>query len=192
MKFIRDLNYDLNNIMKRDPAARKKIDLILYPFVHALIAYRIANKLYRMKFFFVSRLISQIARGLTGIEIHPGATIGKGFFIDHGMGVVIGETTIIGDHVHMYHGVTLGATGKDNSGKRHPTVEDNAIIGGGAKVLGNITIGANAKVGANAVVLKDVPADSTAVGIPARVVLKKMPAQIVEHNVHYLFNEMVI
>lgn len=192
MKFIKDLNYDLNNIMKRDPAARKKIDLILYPFVHALIAYRIANKLYRKGFFFTARLISQIWRGLTGIEIHPGATIGKGFFIDHGMGVVIGETTVIGDHVHMYHGVTLGATGKDNSGKRHPTVEDNAIIGGGSKVLGNITIGANAKVGANAVVLQDVPADTTAVGIPARIVAKKEPAQIVEHNVHYLFNEMVI
>lgn len=192
MKFINDLNYDLDNIMKKDPAARSRIDLILYPSVHALIAYRISNKLYREKHFFTARLISQIARGLTGIEIHPGATIGKGFFIDHGMGVVIGETAVIGDHVLMYHGATLGATGKDNSGKRHPTVGNNVIIGSGVKVLGNVTIGDNAKIGSNAVVLKDVPADSTAVGIPARIVKRKKAAPIVEHNVHYMFNEMVI
>jgi len=192
MKFINDLMYDLNNIMKNDPAARSKTDLILYPSVHAMIAYRMSNKLYRKKHFFTARLISQIARGLTGIEIHPGATIGKGFFIDHGMGVVIGETAVVGDNVLMYHGATLGATGKDNGGKRHPTVGNNVIIGSGVKVLGNVTIGDNAKIGSNAVVLKDVPADSTAVGIPARIVKRKKAAPIVEHNVHYLFNEMVI
>jgi len=192
MKFINDLKYDLDNIMKKDPAARSRIDLILYPSVHALIAYRISNMLYRKKHFFTARLISQIARGLTGIEIHPGATIGKGFFIDHGMGVVIGETAVIGDHVLMYHGATLGATGKDNRGKRHPTVGNNVIIGSGVKVLGNVTIGDNAKIGSNAVVLQDVPVDSTAVGIPAKIVKRKKAAPIVEHNVHYLFNEMVI
>ncbi|MHC1720274.1 MAG: serine O-acetyltransferase EpsC [Clostridiaceae bacterium] len=192
MKFINDLMYDLDNIMKNDPAARSKIDLILYPSVHAMIAYRISNKLYRKKHFFTARLISQIARGLTGIEIHPGATIGKGFFIDHGMGVVIGETAVVGDHVLMYHGATLGATGKDNSGKRHPTVGNNVIIGSGVKVLGNITIGNNAKIGSNAVVLKDVPAGTTAVGIPARIIRRKKAAPIVEHSIHSLFNEMVI
>lgn len=191
MSFIKDLKYDLDNIMKMDPAARKKIDLILYPSVHALIAYRVAHKLYERKWFFTARLISQISRGLTGIEIHPGATIGKGFFIDHGMGVVIGETTVIGDHVLMYHGATLGATGKDNSGKRHPTVGNNVIIGSGVKVLGNITIGDNSKIGSNGVVLEDIPANSTAVGIPAKVVKKKV-TPIVEYNVHYLYNEMVI
>jgi len=191
MKFIKNLMYDLDNIMKNDPAARRKIDLILYPSVHALIAYRISNKLYKKKCYFLARLISQLWRGFTGIEIHPGATIGKGFFIDHGMGVVIGETAVVGDHVLMYHGATLGATGKDNSGKRHPTVGNNVIIGSGVKVLGNVTIGDNSKIGANAVVLKDIPANSTAVGIPAKIIKKKVPS-IVEYNVHYLFNEMVI
>ncbi|MGE5628682.1 MAG: serine O-acetyltransferase EpsC [Solirubrobacterales bacterium] len=191
MRFMKNLMYDLDNIMKNDPAARRKIDLILYPSVHAMIAYRIANKLYKKKWFFTARLISQFARFFTGIEIHPGATIGKGFFIDHGMGVVIGETAVVGDHVLMYHGATLGATGKDNSGKRHPTVGNNVVIGSGVKVLGNVTIGDNSKVGSNAVVLKDVPANSTAVGIPARIVKKKI-SPIVEYNVHYLYNEMVI
>lgn len=191
MKFIKNLMYDLDNIMNNDPAARSRIDLILYPSVHALIAYRISNKLYRKKHFFMARLVSQLSRGFTGIEIHPGATIGKGLFIDHGMGVVIGETAVVGDHVLMYHGATLGATGKDNSGKRHPTVGNNVIIGSGVKVLGNVTIGDNSKIGSNAVVLKDIPANSTAVGIPAKVVEKKVTS-IVKHNVHYLFNEMVI
>ena len=163
----------------------------MYPSVHALIAYRIANKLYKKQWFFTARFISQLSRAFTGIEIHPGATIGKGFFIDHGMGVVIGETAVIGDHVLMYHGATLGATGKDNSGKRHPTVGNNVVIGSGVKVLGNVTIGDNSKIGANAVVLKDIPANSTAVGIPAKVARKKT-SPIVEYNVHYLYNEMVI
>jgi len=191
MKFIKNLMYDLDNIMNNDPAARSRIDLILYPSVHALIAYRISNKLYKKKHFFLARFISQFSRAFTGIEIHPGATIGKGLFIDHGMGVVIGETAVVGDHVLMYHGATLGATGKDNSGKRHPTVGNNVIIGSGVKVLGNVKIGDNSKIGSNAVVLKDIPAYSTAVGIPARIVEKKVPS-IVKHNVHYLFNEMVI
>lgn len=191
MKFIKELKYDLDNIMKNDPAARSRIDLVLYPSVYAVIAYRISNKLYKKNHFFAARLISQLARGFTGIEIHPGATIGKGLFIDHGMGVVIGETAVVGDHVLMYHGATLGATGKDNRGKRHPTVGNNVIIGSGVKVLGNVTIGDNSKIGSNAVVLKDIPANSTAVGIPAKVVEKKLPS-IVKHNVHYLYNEMVI
>ena len=191
MKFIKNLMYDLDNIMNNDPAARSRIDLILYPSVHALIAYRISNKLYKKKHFFLARFISQFSRAFTGIEIHPGATIGKGLFIDHGMGVVIGETAVVGDHVLMYHGATLGATGKDNSGKRHPTVGNNVIRGSGVKVLGNVKIGDNSKIGSNAVVLKDIPAYSTAVGIPARIVEKKVPS-IVKHNVHYLFNEMVI
>jgi serine O-acetyltransferase len=191
MKFIKNLMYDLDNIMNNDPAARSRIDLILYPSVHALIAYRISNRLYKKKHFFLARFISQFSRVFTGIEIHPGATIGKGLFIDHGMGVVIGETAVVGDHVLMYHGATLGATGKDNSGKRHPTVGNNVIIGSGVKVLGNVKIGDNSKIGSNAVVLKDIPANSTAVGIPARIVEKKVPS-IVKHNVHYLFNEMVI
>ena len=191
MKFFKDLKYDLDNIMNNDPAARSRIDLILYPSVHALVAYRISNKLYKKNHFFIARLVSQVSRCFTGIEIHPGATIGKGFFIDHGMGVVIGETAVVGDHVLMYHGATLGATGKDNRGKRHPTVGNNVIIGSGVKVLGNVTIGDNSKIGSNAVVLKDIPANSTAVGIPARVVEKGM-LPIVKHNVHYLYNEMVI
>ncbi len=192
MKFVKSLMYDLENIMKNDPAARKKIDLILYPSVHAIIAYRISNKLYKKRWFFLARLISQLSRAFTGIEIHPGATIGKGLFIDHGMGVVIGETAVVGDHVLMYHGATLGATGKDNSGKRHPTVGNNVIIGSGVKVLGNITIGDNSKIGSNAVVLRDVPANSTAVGIPAKVIRKKSLPIVEYKNVHYLYNEMVI
>ncbi|WP_300350761.1 serine O-acetyltransferase EpsC [Clostridium sp.] len=161
------LKYDIENVMKNDPAARTKLEvLMLYPNIHVLIFYRIANKLYRWKRFFLARLVSQLGRFFTGIEIHPGAKIGKGLFIDHGMGVVIGETAEVGDNVTIYHGVTLGGTGK-HKGKRHPTVGDNVIIGCGAKVLGPIELGDNSKVGANAVVLKDVPEGKTAVGIPA-------------------------
>ena len=144
---------------------------MLYPSINALIVYRIAHKLYNKKCFFLARLLSQLARFFTGIEIHPGAKIGKGLFIDHGMGVVIGETAEVGDNVTIYHGVTLGGTGKDK-GKRHPTVKDNVIIGAGAKVLGPITIGNNVKVGANSVVLKDVPDNATAVGMPAKIIIK--------------------
>ncbi|MGG7324134.1 serine O-acetyltransferase [Clostridium baratii] len=166
------LNYDLDRVLKEDPAARSKLEVfLLYPSINALIVYRIAHKLYNKKCFFLARLLSQLARFFTGIEIHPGAKIGKGLFIDHGMGVVIGETAEVGDNVTIYHGVTLGGTGKDK-GKRHPTVKDNVIIGAGAKVLGPITIGNNVKVGANSVVLKDVPDNATAVGMPAKIIIK--------------------
>lgn len=170
---FKSLRYDIKNILKNDPAARNSIEVfLLYPCVHALISHRIAHSLYKKKFYFLARFISQLARFFTGIEIHPGAQIGKGLFIDHGMGVVIGETAIVGDNVVLFHGVTLGGTGKEK-GKRHPTVGNNVIIGSGAKVLGNVSIGNNAKVGANAVVLRDVPEESTAVGVPARIIKKK-------------------
>lgn len=163
---FRNLKYDIENVMKNDPAARTKLEvLLLYQSIHVLIFYRIAHGLYKIKLFFLARLISQLGRFFTGIEIHPGAKIGKGLFIDHGMGVVIGETAEIGDNVTIYHGVTLGGTGKDK-GKRHPTVGNNVIIGCGAKILGPISIGDGAKIGANSVVLKDVPKGKTAVGIP--------------------------
>lgn len=169
---FKKLNYDLDRVLKEDPAARSKLEVfLLYPSINALIVYRIAHKLYNKKCFFLARLLSQLARFFTGIEIHPGAKIGKGLFIDHGMGVVIGETAEVGDNVTIYHGVTLGGTGKDK-GKRHPTVKDNVIIGAGAKILGPITIGNNVKVGANSVVLKDVPDNATAVGIPAKIIVK--------------------
>ena len=145
---------------------------LLYPSVHALILHRLAHRLYKKKRFFISRLISQLNRALTGIEIHPGATIGKGILIDHGMGVVIGETAEVGDRVTIYHGTTLGGTGKEK-GKRHPTVGNDVIIGAGAKLLGPIVVGDNAKIGANAVVLKDVPEGATVVGIPGKIVIKK-------------------
>lgn len=164
---FRNLKYDIENVMKNDPAARTKLEvLLLYQSIHVLIFYRIAHGLYKIKLFFLARLISQLGRFFTGIEIHPGAKIGKGLFIDHGMGVVIGETAEIGDNVTIYHGVTLGGTGKDK-GKRHPTLGNNVIIGCGAKILGPISIGDGAKIGANSVVLKDVPKGKTAVGIPA-------------------------
>lgn len=164
---FKNLKYDIENVMKNDPAARTKLEvLLLYQSIHVLIFYRIAHGLYKIKLFFLARLISQLGRFFTGIEIHPGAKIGKGLFIDHGMGVVIGETAEIGDDVTIYHGVTLGGTGKDK-GKRHPTVGNNVIIGCGAKILGPISIGDGAKIGANSVVLKNVPKGKTVVGIPA-------------------------
>ncbi|HBI7043582.1 TPA: serine O-acetyltransferase [Clostridium perfringens] len=164
---FRNLKYDIENVMKNDPAARTKLEvLLLYQSIHVLIFYRIAHGLYKIKLFFLARLISQLGRFFTGIEIHPGAKIGKGLFIDHGMGVVIGETAEIGDNVTIYHGVTLGGTGKDK-GKRHPTIGNNVIIGCWAKILGPISIGDGAKIGANSVVLKNVPKGKTAVGIPA-------------------------
>lgn len=154
---------------KKDPAARSFLEiLLLYQGLHALIAHRIAHLFYKMHLFLLARLISQISRHITGIEIHPGAKIGKRFFIDHGMGVVIGETAIIGDNVLLYQGVTLGGTGLEK-GKRHPTIGNNVVIGAGAKILGNITIGDNSYIGANAVVVKDVPTNSTIVGVPGRI-----------------------
>ena len=164
------LKNDIATIKERDPAARSNAEiLLLYSGLHAMVAYRIANKLYKSEHYFTARMISQMARKMTGIEIHPGATIGSGLFIDHGMGVVIGETTEIGDNCTLYQGVTLGGTGKD-SGKRHPTLGDNVLVGAGAKVLGPVNIGSGSKIAAGAVVLKDVPEDSTAVGIPAKIV----------------------
>jgi len=160
---------DIRAAQKRDPAAKGFLEVVLlYPGLHALIAQRIAHFLYKIHFFFIARYLSQLMRWATGIEIHPGAKIGKRFFIDHGMGVVIGETAIIGDDVLLYQGVTLGGTGLEK-GKRHPTIGNNVVIGGGAKVLGNITIGDNSYIGANAVVIKDVPPNSTVVGVPGRV-----------------------
>ena len=153
-------------IKRKDPAIKKNIEVFLYPSFKAVTYYRIAHYFYLKKHFFIARLLSEKAKKKTGIEIHPGAKIGKNFFIDHGTGVVIGETTIIGDNVMLYHGVTLGGVTM-NKGKRHPTIEDNVVIGCGAKVLGNITIGKNSKIGANSVVLKDVKENTTVAGIPA-------------------------
>ncbi|MCM0646851.1 serine O-acetyltransferase [Clostridium swellfunianum] len=190
------LKYDVNNIIENDPSARSFIEvLFLYPSMQAIMMHRIAHGLYNRKLYFLSRLISQINRFITGIEIHPGAKIGKGLFIDHGMGVVIGETAEIGNNVTIYHGVTLGGTGKDK-GKRHPTIGDNVIIGAGAKVLGPIYVGKAAKVGANAVVLKDVPCSATAVGIPAKII-DALPSTIIEIKDYKgrkqrIYNEMVI
>jgi serine O-acetyltransferase len=160
---------DIKAAQKRDPAAKSFLEVILlYPGLHALIVYRIAHVFYRLKLFLLARLLSQVARFFTGIEIHPGAKIGKRFFIDHGLGVVIGETAVIGDDVLLYQGSTLGGTGIVQ-GKRHPTIGNNVVVGAGAKVLGNIMIGDNSYIGANAVVIKDVPANSTVVGVPGRI-----------------------
>ncbi|WP_282193127.1 serine O-acetyltransferase EpsC [Romboutsia ilealis] len=162
---------DIEYIMENDPAARTKLEVfLLYPSIHARIAHMFSHFLYKKKLFFLARLISQLARFFTGIEIHPGATLGAGILIDHGMGVVIGETAQIGNRVTIYHGTTLGGTGKDKGRKRHPTVGDNVVIGAGAKVLGNINIGSNSKIGSNSVVLNDVPKGATVVGIPGKVV----------------------
>ena len=161
---------DAKSMLKKDPAARSLAEvMLLYPGFHALIFYRISHWLFGHRRFFLARTVSQWGRGFTGIEIHPGATIGEGLFIDHGMGVVIGETTEIGDNCTIYQNVTLGGTGKEN-GKRHPTLGNNVLIGSGAKVLGPFTIGDNARIAAGAVVLEEVPANATAVGVPARVV----------------------
>ncbi|AEP00401.1 MULTISPECIES: serine O-acetyltransferase [Heyndrickxia] len=166
------LKEDIEVVFDQDPAARTYFEVILtYSGLHAIWAHRIAHFFYKKKMFFIARVISQLSRFFTGIEIHPGAQIGRRFFIDHGMGVVIGETCEIGDNVTVYQGVTLGGTGKEK-GKRHPTIKDNALIASGAKVLGSITIGENAKIGAGSVVLKDVPPNSTVVGIPGRVVVQ--------------------
>lgn len=162
--------YDIKSILERDPAARNALEVILlYPGFHAVLFHRFAHMLYRCHLRFIPRLISQLSRFLTKIEIHPGATIGKGLLIDHGCGVVIGETTVIGDDCTIYQGVTLGGTGKD-TGKRHPTLGNNVMVGSGAKILGPFTVGDNCKIAANAVLLREVEPDSTCVGVPARVV----------------------
>ena len=160
---------DIRAAQKRDPAAKNFFEILfLYQGVHALIFYRIAHIFYKLHMYFTARFISQFSRFFTGIEIHPGAKIGKRFFIDHGMGVVIGETSIIGDDVLLYQGVSLGGTSLEK-GKRHPTIGSNVVIGAGAKVLGNITVGDDSYIGANAVVIKDVPPNSTVVGVPGRI-----------------------
>ncbi|MBE6588300.1 MAG: serine O-acetyltransferase [Ruminococcaceae bacterium] len=171
--FAREASEDIDAICERDPAVKSRTEAaLLYSGFHAIMAYRVAHKLYENEHFTSARFVSQSARFLTGIEIHPGATIGKGLFIDHGSGVVIGETTIIGDNCTLYQGVTLGGTGKD-TGKRHPTLGDNVMVGAGAKVLGNFTVGSNSKIAAGAVVLGPVPENCTAVGIPAHIVRKE-------------------
>ncbi len=177
---------DLAAAQERDPAATSKLEVILtYAGFHAMLAYRIAHRFHTWGVPIIPRVISQLARWLTGIEIHPAAKIGRGFFIDHGMGVVIGETTEIGDHVTLFQGVTLGGTGKER-GKRHPTLGNHVVVGAGAKILGGIKIGDNVKIGANSVVLKSVPPNSTVIGVPARIIKteggERMPEATMDHT----------
>lgn len=172
LSFFREIDEDIQAIIDRDPAAPSRLEVILcYPCIISIISHKIAHGLYNKNFFVTARVISQISRFFTGIEIHPGAKIGKRFFIDHGMGVVIGETTEIGDDVTMYQGATLGGTGKE-TGKRHPTIGDRVVISSGAKVLGPFKVGDNSKIASGAVVLKEVPPNCTVVGVPGRVVIK--------------------
>lgn len=167
----------IDTIFARDPAAKSTLEVVLcYPGFHASLLHRVGHWFYRKRLFLLARFVSQTGRFLTGIEIHPGARIGRRFFIDHGMGVVIGETTEIGDDVLLYQGVTLGGTGKEG-GKRHPTLGNNVVVGTGAKVLGNITLGDHVKVGAGSVVVRNVPANSTVVGIPGRIVGERPPQE---------------
>ncbi len=172
MSYIKHVKDEIRVIRERDPAIHNTMEVFLYPSFKVMMSYRRAHRLYNKGHYFWARLISQRAARKTGIEIHPGAEIGKGFFIDHGNGVIIGETTIIGNNVTLYQGVTLGGTGKE-TGKRHPTIEDNVMISAGAKVLGSFTIGANSKIGAGSVVLEEVPPNSTVVGVPGRVVKRE-------------------
>ncbi len=185
-RFLRDLREQIETIFREDPAARSVLEIVLcYPGFHAVMAHRVAHRLYRAGVPLLPRLISQMSRFFTGIEIHPGAKIGRRFFIDHGMGVVIGETTEIGDDVLLYQGVTLGGTGKEK-GKRHPTIGNHVVIGSGAKVLGNITIGDHVKIGAGSVVIHSVPDHSTVVGVPGRIVRRHgvplTDAEVLEHG----------
>jgi serine O-acetyltransferase len=173
--FLSSIRADVHSVFDRDPAARGTLEIVLcYPGLHAIWGHRLAHRLWVHNHKLSARWFSQLMRSLTGIEIHPGAQIGPEFFIDHGMGVVIGETAEIGTRVTLYHGVTLGGTSL-NKGKRHPTLEDNVVVGAGAKVLGAITIGANSRIGANAVVVKSVPPDSVVVGVPGQVVVRSQP-----------------
>ena len=176
---------EIKACFERDPAAVNSLEVLLtYSGLQAIIFHRVAHFLFKKKVPLLPRLISQLARHITGIEIHPGARIGKGFFIDHGMGVVIGETSILGDNVTLFQGVTLGGTGKER-GKRHPTLGNNVVVGAGAKILGNITIGDNVQVGANAVVIRSVPSHSTVVGIPGRIARRrgeKIPGVSLDHT----------
>jgi serine O-acetyltransferase len=164
---------DVANVMESDPAAKSRVEVLLcYAGLHAVWFYRVNHWLWNHGLGLAARWLSQVARFLTGIEIHPGAKIGRRLFIDHGMGVVIGETTTVGDDVTLYQGVTLGGTGKEH-GKRHPTIEDGVVVGGGAKILGNITIGKNCRIGAGSVVLRNVPDNSTVVGVPAHIIFRE-------------------
>ena len=172
MGMVRFIKEEINVIRERDPAIHSNWEVLLYPSFKVMMHYRLAHKLYLKKHYFWARLVSQRGVRKTGIEIHPGAQIGKGFFIDHGNGVIIGETTIIGDNVTLYQGVTLGGTGKEH-GKRHPTIGNNVMIGAGAKVLGSCTVGDNSKIGAGSVVLHPVPPNSTVVGVPGHVVRRE-------------------
>ena len=179
MGFIKKIKKEMQIIKERDPAIHSNMEVFLYPSFKVMIRYRLAHKLYNKGHYFWARWISQRAARKTGIEIHPGATIGEGLFIDHGNGVIIGETTIIGNNVTLYQGVTLGGTGKEH-GKRHPTIGNNVMISAGAKVLGSFTIGDNSKIGAGSVVLEEVPPNSTVVGVPGRVVRRnnaKLPQE---------------
>jgi len=172
LSYFRLMHEDIAAVLDRDPAARSKLEIVLlYSGLHALWWYRIYHWLWMHGWRFPARALSQFARWISGVEIHPGAVIGRRFFIDHGMGVVIGETAIVGDDVTLYQGVTLGGTGKE-TGKRHPTLCDNVVVGAGAKILGNITVGENCRIGAGSVVLRDVPADSTVVGVPGHIVFR--------------------
>lgn len=184
--FFKELYEDAKNIQEKDPACRNVLEaIILYPGFHAIFFHRIAHYLYCKKLYFLARLISQISRHITGIEIHPGAKIGRKLFIDHGMGIVIGETTTIGNNCTIYHNSTLGGTGKDKY-KRHPDLGDNVMVGSGAKVLGPIKIGDNVKIGANSVVLKDIPNNVTVVGIPRRNKINKTKRMQYFHASFYL------
>jgi len=185
MGLFKRMKEDMDVVFEQDPAARTYFEVFLtYSGLHAIWSHRVAHRFYKWKLYFIARAISQVARFITGIEIHPGAVIGRRFFIDHGMGVVVGETCEIGDNVTIYQGVTLGGTGHEK-GKRHPTIKDNALIATGAKVLGNITIGEYSKIGGGSVVLKDVPNNATVVGIPGRVVKQdgKKVSQKLDHHI---------
>lgn len=179
MGMISYIKEEINVVKDRDPAIKSNWEVLLYPSFKVMLSYRVAHKLYMKKHYFMARWVSQRAVRKTGIEIHPGATIGKGLFIDHGSGVIIGETAILGDNITLYQGVTLGGTGKEK-GKRHPTLKDNVLVSAGAKVLGSFTIGENSKIGAGSVVLEEVPPNCTVVGVPGRIVRrddKKVPRE---------------
>jgi serine O-acetyltransferase len=179
-KFIAMVREDVHSVFERDPAARSRLEVLLnYSGLHAIWMHRINHWLWVHNLKLIARWLSQVARWLTGIEIHPGATIGRGFFIDHGMGVVIGETAEVGDDVTMYHGVTLGGTSTEK-GKRHPTVGDRVVVGAGAKILGNIIIGDDSRIGANAVVVKSVPPNSVVVGVPGQNIVRSKPHRIAD------------
>lgn len=183
MGFFREFKEETKIIKERDPAIKSNMEVLLYPSFRAILHYRTAHKLYLKHHYFLARLISQRTAHKTGIEIHPGAQIGKGLFIDHGHGVVIGETAILGDNVTLYQGVTLGGNGKEH-GKRHPTIGNNVMISAGARVLGSFTVGDNSKIGSGSVVLSEVPPNSTVVGVPGRVVKRdniKVPQEELDH-----------